>query len=128
MTIGERIKQVREMHRFTQTALIEEVKLPQLSQSQLSRIESGLAEADDETVEALAATLGVRSEFFGRESLPELVPQSPQLRSRSRLTKAAKNAVMRWSQTIAEEYGRLEARATPIPLRLVDRRDWEPRE
>jgi Zn-dependent peptidase ImmA (M78 family) len=128
MTIGERIKQVREMHRFTQSAIIEELKFPALKQSRLSRIEGGLAEADDETIELIAIALGVRSEFFHRPLTSDLVPQSPQLRARSRLTQSAKTAVMRWTQTILEEYNRLELAAVPIRPKIGDLRGWIPAE
>jgi Zn-dependent peptidase ImmA (M78 family) len=128
MTNGERIKQVREMRRFTQTALIEELKLPSLKQSQLSRIESDLADADAETIELLAIALGVRSDFFDRPIISDLVPQSPQLRARSRLTQSSKTAVVRWCQTLLEEYLRLEQRASRIQPNVRDLRGWDPAE
>lgn len=126
MIIGERIKQVREMRRFTQTALIDELGVPTFKQSQLSRVESGLADIDDEMVELLAVTLGVQSDFFRRPEVPNLVPQSPQLRARSRLTKAAKTSVMRWAQTLIEEYQHLERSARPISLKLENLTGYDP--
>lgn len=106
MSIGGRVKQLREMHSLTQAALAEEV--PGLTQSRLSRLESGMADVNDETIELLAIALDVRSEFFFRDATQSLVGQSPQLRARSRLTQTAKSSAMRWAQTILEEYVRLE--------------------
>src|SRR5690242_19822697 len=57
MIYGERVRQVREMHRLTQTTLADRV--PTLTQPQLSRIEKDQATPDDETVAMLAAVLGV---------------------------------------------------------------------
>jgi Zn-dependent peptidase ImmA (M78 family) len=128
MIIGERIRQVREMRRFTQTALIDEVALPSFNQSRLSRIESGLADADSEIIELLAVTLGVRSDYFTRPSMLVLAPQSPQLRARSRLTTASKTAVMRWAQTVLEEYRQLELSASPITSGLEDMQEATPAE
>ncbi|MBV9010672.1 MAG: ImmA/IrrE family metallo-endopeptidase [Pseudonocardiales bacterium] len=128
MIVGERIRQAREMFQFTHTALIDEVGLPGFNQSRLSRIENGLADADPEIIELLAVALRVRSDFFARPALPALAPQSPQLRARSRLTTASKTAVMRWAQTILEEYYRLEQSASPLMSGLEDMQDARPAE
>ncbi len=107
MTVGDRVKQLREMHGFTQAALIREV--PSLTQSRLSRLEGGLADIDGELIELLAIALEVRSDYFFRGASNSLIGESPQLRARSRLTQSAKSSVLRWAQTIFEEYERLES-------------------
>ncbi|GAA4878827.1 ImmA/IrrE family metallo-endopeptidase [Pseudonocardia benzenivorans] len=115
MTVGVRVKRLREMHSLTQASLVSDI--PGLTQSRLSRIESGLSSPDDEILELLAIALGVRSDYFFRESLIDLIGQSPQLRARSRLTQAAKSSVVHWANLIYEEYERLES-GSGIPNRL----------
>jgi len=106
MFYGERVRQVREMHRITQQALVEMV--PTLTQSRLSRIESDLAEPDSETIALLSATLGVTGEFFSRPPIPGLAAHSPQLRARSRLTQREKTSALQWARLINEAYQRLK--------------------
>ncbi|MFD0741170.1 helix-turn-helix domain-containing protein [Phytohabitans flavus] len=84
MVYGERIRQVREMHRMTQADLIKEV--PSLTQSRLSRIEKDLATIDEESLALVAALTGVAVGFFARPPTPGFSVLSPQMRSRSRLT------------------------------------------
>ncbi len=116
MFYGERVRQVREMHRITQQALVEMV--PMLTQSRLSRIESDLAEPDPETIALLAATLGVATEFFRRPPVPCLAAQSPQLRARTRLTQREKTSTLQWARLINEAYEQLKRAAKPLPVRL----------
>ncbi len=123
MIFGERVKQVREMLHLTQSALADLV--PTLTQSQLSRIESGKAEADPEVQAMLAATLGVQVTFFDKPPTPGLAALSPQLRARSsRLTEGAKAAAMQWARLIDEEFERLRQVAATIPVAL-ERMDAE---
>jgi Zn-dependent peptidase ImmA (M78 family) len=53
----------RDAREFTQGALIDRLREP-MSQGKLSKIENGLIAPSDEDVAALAAALGVRTEFF----------------------------------------------------------------
>ncbi|MFY1625877.1 helix-turn-helix domain-containing protein [Micromonospora sp. WMMD735] len=117
MIYGERVKQVREMQHLTQSALAG--MIPQLSQYQVSRIESGAAIPDAETIALIAATLGVTVDFFERQPSPHLEAQSPQLRARSsRLTQGVKSSALQWARLIDEEYERMKLRASPLPVRL----------
>lgn len=117
MIHGERVKQLREMQHLTQSALAD--MIPTLTQSQLSRVESGVAEPDSETIALLAASLGVTVEFFEKRPSPSLDAQSPQLRARSsRLTKTVQASALQWARLIDEEYERLLLRGKRIPLRL----------
>jgi Zn-dependent peptidase ImmA (M78 family) len=116
MFYGERVRQVREMHRITQQALVEMV--PTLTQPRLSRTESDLAEPDPETIALLAATLGVTTEFFRRPPIPCLAAQSPQLRARSRLTRREKTSALQWARLIGEAYEQLTRTAKPLPVRI----------
>src|SRR6185312_2664593 len=117
MIYGERLRQMRELHRLTQSDLAGQVV--GLTQPRLSRVEKDLAVPDEELVEALAALTGVRSEFFTREPSPDLQGHSPQFRSRTRLTSTAKAAALQWARLVAEEYERLRATAARLPLRLA---------
>src|SRR4051794_5010399 len=98
MIYGERLRQMREVHRLTQSDLAEQVV--GLTQPRLSRLEQDLATPDDELVETLAALTGVRSEFFAREPTPDLHGHSPQFRSRTRLTSSAKAAALQWARLV----------------------------
>jgi Zn-dependent peptidase ImmA (M78 family)/transcriptional regulator with XRE-family HTH domain len=117
MAHGQRVRQLREMHRLTQSDLARQV--PALSQWRLSRIESDLAEADGETLALLAALTGVTPEFLRRPPVPSLQAHTPQLRARSRLTQAAKGAAMQWARLVDEAYQVLRERVVPIPVRLA---------
>lgn len=119
MIHGERLRQVRELHRLTQTDLADEI--PELTQPQLSRVEKDLATTGPEVTELLAARLGVRSEFFARPPTVDLRVHSPQFRSRSRITTSEKNGALQWARLVLEEYERLAARAARMPLRLEPR-------
>jgi Zn-dependent peptidase ImmA (M78 family)/transcriptional regulator with XRE-family HTH domain len=117
MIHGERLRQVRELHRLTQTDLAGQI--PELTQPQLSRVEKDLAVPAPEVTELLAARLGVRSEFFARPPTVDLRVHSPQFRSRTRLTASARAGALQWARLVLEEYERLQARAVRMPLRLV---------
>ncbi|WP_037960062.1 ImmA/IrrE family metallo-endopeptidase [Streptomyces violens] len=116
MIHGERVKQVREMHQMTQSELARVV--PGMSQYQLSRIEKGSAQPDEETEALLAATFGVSVDFFRRQPTVNLEALSPQLRARSRLTQRAKTAAIQWAKLVYEEYSNLSASARSIPCRI----------
>jgi Zn-dependent peptidase ImmA (M78 family)/transcriptional regulator with XRE-family HTH domain len=116
MIYGERVRQVREMHRLTQSDLAG--KIPALTQWRLSRIESDLAEPDDETVALLAALSGVTTDFLERQPVPTLLAHTPKLRARSRLTQATKGAAMQWARLVDEAYQSLRGQAVPIPVQM----------
>ncbi|MEV6963424.1 XRE family transcriptional regulator [Streptomyces sp. NPDC051207] len=126
MIHGERVKQVREMHQMTQTELADVV--PGLSQYQLSRIEKGGTQPDEETEALLAATLGVSGDFFKRQSVINLEALSPQLRARNRLTQRTKNAAMQWAKLVYEEYQNLSSSARSIPCRIPSMHGARPSE
>ena len=117
MISGDRLRQMRELHRLTQSDLAAQV--PGLTQPRLSRIEKELAVASAETVELLSAVLGVRSDFFRREPVPDVLGHSPQFRSRTSLTTSGKAAALQWARLVLEAYDRLAAAAVRIPLRLA---------
>jgi Zn-dependent peptidase ImmA (M78 family) len=116
MIYGERIRQVREMHRMTQADLIKEV--PSLTQSRLSRIEKDLAPIDEESLALVAAVTGVAVAFFSRSPTPGFSVLSPQMRSRSRLTQGEKAAALQWARLVDEEFQNLRSGARALPVRL----------
>lgn len=126
MIFGERVRQLREMHGLTQLGLVD--RMPDLTQSQLSRIEKGLSQPDGETTALLAATLGVTVDFFTRDPTPELAGHSPQLRSRSRLTQRSKASALQWARLIHEEHKRMRAHGSAIPVRLESAYGLSPQE
>jgi Zn-dependent peptidase ImmA (M78 family)/transcriptional regulator with XRE-family HTH domain len=116
MIYGERVRQVREMHRLTQAALA--AQIPGLPQWRLSRIETGLADAENEVVAMLAAISGVTTDFLGRPPSPTLVAHTPHLRARSRLTQGAKAVAIQWARLVDEAYEHMASRVSRIPVRL----------
>lgn len=126
MISGERLRQLRALHRLTQSDLAGQV--PGLTQPRLSRIEQDLAEPTADQLEQLAAVLGVRSGFFAREPAPDLLGHSPQFRARGRLTSSAKAGALQWARLIVEEYERLRDRARAVPLGLVPQHGATPAE
>jgi Zn-dependent peptidase ImmA (M78 family) len=127
MIQGDRIKQVREMHRLTQSDLVRDI--PGLTQPQLSRIESGRApDPGDEIISLLSAVLGVTRDFFYKPPAPSLKAHSPQLRARSKLTESAKAAGMQWGRLVYEAYEQLRLQANRIPVRLARLNGTSPQE
>jgi len=67
MTIGEKIRKLREEKNLSQ----KEVALTiELDRSQFSRIETNKSEATVSTLEKIAQTLGVKTAYFFQESQP----------------------------------------------------------
>src|SRR5215475_4841704 len=126
MIYGERVRQVREMHRLTQAALA--AQIPGLPQWRLSRIETNLADADDEAVAMLAAISGVTTDFLGRPPTPTLIAHTPQLRARSRLTQIAKAEALQWARLVDEAYEQLAGCVARIPVGLSRLRGATPEE
>lgn len=116
MISGDRLRQLRELHRLTQGDLAGQV--PGLTQPRLSRIEKELAAPTADQLEVLAAALGVRAGFFAREPAPDLLGHSPQFRSRTRLTSTDKAGALQWARLVLEAYEALAATAARLPLRL----------
>jgi Zn-dependent peptidase ImmA (M78 family)/DNA-binding XRE family transcriptional regulator len=114
MIYGERVRQVREMHRLTQKELAtDRLHIPQY---QLSRIESGAVQPSEEVLGLLAVNSGVTPGFFERPPVDGIEPHSPQFRARSRLTTAAKSAALRWAHLVHEQYANLQELAQRIPV------------
>jgi Zn-dependent peptidase ImmA (M78 family)/transcriptional regulator with XRE-family HTH domain len=122
---GERLRQLRELHRLTQAGLAGRV--PGLTQPRLSRLEAELT-ADASLAGPLADALGVRPEFLSRDPAPGLQGHSPQFRARTRMTSESKVAALQWARLVDEEYERLSAAAAALPLRLAPRPGATPAE
>lgn len=125
MSVGVRVRQLRELNALTQGALAELV--PGLTQPQLSRIEKGLAEPSEELEHLLAIELNVAPAYLHRAPSIEIAAQSPQLRARSRLTETSKRSVIRWVEVLLEEFRRLEVASSPIHYRLSGHSGSDPR-
>ena len=124
MIHGDRVRQVRELHRMTQADLVSEVH--GLTQPKLSRIEKGLLEPDAETVAMIAASSGVTPGFFNRESTSSIQALSPQFRARNRLNQVDKNAAQRWAELILEAYEQLALGSSPIRQALQRMENADP--
>jgi Zn-dependent peptidase ImmA (M78 family) len=118
MIDGERVRQARELHRWTQAQLVAEV--PDLTQSRLSRIEKGqsLLAADDISAAAIAAVTGVTIDWLRRPTSVSLHGLSPHFRARSRTTESAKSAGVAWANLVNETHLRLADQVRELPVRL----------
>lgn len=121
---GRRVRQVRELQKLTQSALVREI--PGLTQPQLSRIESDIAEVDAEVATQIAMLAGVTTDFLAVDPADGLVAQSPQFRSRSKLTKASRLRALQYAELVDEEYRRLLSQAQPLPLTFRALEDTRP--
>lgn len=129
MIEGERVRQARELHRMTQTRLVEEVL--DLSQPTLSRIESGRAvlAADALLAAQLAAATGVTVDWLSRPPSRELSALSPHFRARSRTTETTKAAGMAWAELVNEAYLVLgdRGRVRSLPVQLEQQHGKDPK-
>src|SRR4051812_28837819 len=116
MFYGERIKQLREMHKLTQTALIENI--PEIKQYQLSRIEKGRVEPSEEVAALIAGSTGVTIDFIMRPPDVDLRAHTPQFRARSRVTEGARSSALQWARLVGEEFENLSKVAGSISMRL----------
>lgn len=116
MIDGSRVRQARELHRWTQGRLVEEVH--DITQPRLSKIESGQVVLDSDTVAAasLAAALGVTLEWLTRPPLQELNGLSPHFRARARASQGTKAAGLAWAELVNEAHVRLADRAGDVPV------------
>jgi len=116
MIYGSRVRQMREIFQLTQSELAAEI--PDLTQSRLSRIESDLAPVDARSAAIFSAVFGMSEEFFRRRPTSGLSSLTPQLRSRGKLTKIAKNGALELANLVLEEYVRLHDGVKPPPIRI----------
>lgn len=119
MIDGARVRQARELHRWTQSQLTAEV--PDLTQSRLSRIEKGqlLLAPDDVSAAAVAAVTGVTLDWLQRPAAVALDQLSPHFRARSRTTESAKSAGLAWASLVNEAHLQLAGRVREIPVELA---------
>lgn len=126
MIYGERIKQLREMHHLTQTALAE--KIPELRQDLVSRFEKERAVPDDEVVALIAASTGVTVGFLSKPPSVDLAAHAPQLRARSKLAEGSRNAAIQWARLVYETHGTLSRSVGTVPLQFTPMHGASPKE
>lgn len=128
MIDGSRVRQARELHRWTQGRLLDEV--PDLTQSRLSRIESGAAvlPADGLLAASIAASTGVTVEWLRRPATHSLRDLSPHFRARSRTLQGTKAAGLAWAELVNEAHVMFGAYSRNLPVALERMQGLEPRE
>lgn len=126
MIYGDRIKQLRELHKLTQSGMVDFV--PELTQPQLSRIEKGRAEADAEVGALIAANTGVTPAFLERPPIDDLKAHTPQFRARSRVTEASRNSALQWARLIYEQHLRMSEGIHETQVNLETLHGVPPRE
>jgi Zn-dependent peptidase ImmA (M78 family)/transcriptional regulator with XRE-family HTH domain len=128
MISGDRVRQARELHSMTQSALTAEV--PELSQPRLSRIEKGLADLgeDELTAAMIAATTGVTVDWLARPPSSGLSGLSPHFRARSRTTQSTKAAGLAWANLVNEAHDLLAGRIHAVPMRFEPLHDQSPQD
>lgn len=126
MIEGERVRQARELHRMTQTRLVDQVL--DLNQPRLSRIEAGRSTlgSDEMLAAQLAAATGVTVDWLSRPPFSELSGLSPHFRARTRTTEMTKAAGMAWAELVNEVFLVLGDRVNAMPVRLEQMHGEDP--
>lgn len=103
--------------------------VPDLTQSRLSRVESGAAELDADSLEAvgIAAATGVTTEWLSRPAIKQLEGVSPHFRARSRATQGTKYAGLAWAELVNEAHGILGQGIAHLPVTFEPRRGQDAR-
>lgn len=99
MINGSRIRQARELNRFTQAELANEIGV---AQTTIGHIESGRFQPSPDVVRALSARLGVPEEYFHRDDPPQFPDGSLLFRGHADLTLADKREAQRYAELMFE--------------------------
>ncbi|HKX30642.1 MAG TPA: XRE family transcriptional regulator [Blastocatellia bacterium] len=125
MLNGQRVKQAREIRKFTQIELAERVGT---SQSSLAKLESDAIEWADNLVQALALQLGFPVSFFKQGIGPEFALGSLLFRCRADLPAYEKNKIRHLAALEYEICEKLAIGTRPIPLHFPTLSNIEPKE
>ena len=115
MVNGDRVRQVRELLGWTQTAFAQRLNVEQAT---IARIEKGDRQPSASLLEAIALQTGFPLAFFQQPSGPDFPMGSLLFRAHATTTTRDRTEAYRYAQIIYEMADRLAARVTPIPLRL----------
>ncbi len=112
---GLRVKQARELRKFTQTELARRVGVVQ---STIAKMEVNVREWPDELVEAIAFQTGFHVSFFQQGIGPEFPLGSLLFRCRATLAGTEKASLRQMAMLEFEIAERLSAKVKPLPLHL----------
>jgi Zn-dependent peptidase ImmA (M78 family)/DNA-binding XRE family transcriptional regulator len=116
MTVGDRIRQARELRGLSQSDL---AKALGVNQSAIAHIESGRNEATEEVIKTIGFQTGFPPAFFTqRNELPPFSAGSLLFRARAAMTARERQRAYRYAQLVYEIADRLSERLEDIPVRL----------
>ena len=115
MVNGDRVRQVRELLGWTQTALAERLGV---EQARIAKIEKGDLRPSESLMQALALQTGFPPGFFELPNGPDFPMGSLLFRAHATATVRDRMEAYRYGQTIYEMTDRLAARISLLPLRL----------
>lgn len=123
MIHGARIRQVRQMQGLTQKELAEQVEV--MTQTQLSRVESGHLQPSITAAERIAAVTGTTVDLLQR---PPSVSLSKPVHYRARASATAGERVesLRWFELVVERADTLLTNLQPLPVRLEPTAEQSP--
>jgi Zn-dependent peptidase ImmA (M78 family)/DNA-binding XRE family transcriptional regulator len=115
MVNGERVRQIRELLGWTQTAFADRLDVEQAT---IARIEKGDLKPSESLLEAIALQTGFPPAFFQQPSGPDFPMGSLLFRAHATATVRDRTEAYRYGQMIYEMADRIAMHIKPIPLRL----------
>jgi Zn-dependent peptidase ImmA (M78 family)/DNA-binding XRE family transcriptional regulator len=122
---GLRVKQARELRKFTQTELARRVGVVQ---STIAKMEVNIREWPDQLVEAIAFQTGFHVSFFQQGLGPEFPLGSLLFRCRASLAGTEKASLRQMAMLEFEIAERLSTKIKPLPLHLPSFNGEDPKE
>jgi Zn-dependent peptidase ImmA (M78 family)/DNA-binding XRE family transcriptional regulator len=115
MTVGDRIRQARELRGMNQVQL---AKALGLNQSAIAHIEGGRNDATDEMIKAISFQTGFPVSFFTQGEAPSFSLGTLMFRARVAMTARERQIAYRYAQVAYEVAERLTQGVEEIPVRL----------
>jgi Zn-dependent peptidase ImmA (M78 family)/transcriptional regulator with XRE-family HTH domain len=115
MTVGDRIRQARELRGLTQSSL---AKALDLNQSAVAHMEGGRNETTEEYIKAIAFQTGFPPAFFMQGAAPAFSEGSLMFRARAAMTARERQQAYRFAQLLYEIAERFCEELETIPVRL----------
>jgi transcriptional regulator with XRE-family HTH domain len=115
MTNGERVSQVREAMRLTQSDL---AKMVGRSQSAIAQLEASIIDGSDGLIREIASRTGFPVEFFERSSGPAFPAGSLLFRAHANISRKDRREAYSQARFVFEILAILLERASRIPINL----------
>lgn len=115
MTVGERIRQARELRGMSQSKL---AKALNLNQSAIAHFEGGRNDPTEELIKAISFQTGFPPTFFKQGEAPAFSLGSLMFRARAAMTARDRQQAYRYAQLVYEIAENLSRQLEEIPVRL----------